>query len=78
MADDARRALESDVILFTSTRGKGQFYTSEQLYHELGVASRSPPVAPPEFDALLRVMADRKLLKRWRPSPVQHEVFSSP
>lgn len=75
---DENHVLQSDLILFTSTKGKGQFFTAEQLYQELGVAGRSPSMTLEEFRAFLEGMATRNLLRRWKVDPTggKGEVFT--
>jgi hypothetical protein len=71
-------ALQSAVILFLGTKGKGQFFTADQLYQGLAVAARSPPRTLDEFKVLLREMAARRLLRLWKANPTgaQAEVFT--
>ena len=70
LTNDETRVLQSDVILFTSTKGKGPFFSPEQLYRELGVAARSPSMSPAEFQAFLEDMARRNLLRRGKVDPM--------
>lgn len=58
--------LQSEVILFLGTKGKGGSFTPDELYKVLGVPSRSPPLTFEEFRAFLQSMAERKLLRRWK------------
>ena len=69
MAAQANPVLQSGAILLTSTKGKGQFFSPEQLYRELGVTARNPPLTVDEFRAFLEDMAHRDLLRRWEVDP---------
>jgi len=71
-------ALQSAVILFLGTKGKGQFFTADELYQNLVVTGRSPPMTRDAFKILLREMATHKLLGLWKTSPTgtQAEVFT--
>jgi hypothetical protein len=78
--ESEQSSLRSDVTLFLSTKGKGQWFTSDQLYDAMGMRSRVPSMPPVEFTAFLEGMAARKILKRWRaePNSVRGEMFGVP
>lgn len=78
MDDAARRSLQSDVVLFTSSKGKGQFFTAEQLYAALGAGTGATACTLEEFRGVLKGMAAQHLLQRWRPNPAEGDVFSAP
>jgi len=69
--------LRSDIILFMSTKGKGQFFFAEQLSQELGVAARPPSLTLDELRAFLEGSARLNLLRRWKTNPIggEGEVF---
>ena len=71
--------LRSNVIVFLSTKGKGQFFTVEQLYEVLGVSTRSPALTLDGFRAFLEDMAQRNLIRRWRANPMggKGDVFTA-
>lgn len=78
LTNGGQPGLQSDVILFISTKGKGQFFTAELLYKELGVAGRSPPMSLEKFASFLEGMSSRNLLRRWKVDPMggKGEVFT--
>lgn len=80
MAAADNPVLRSDVILYMTTRGRGQFLTPEQVYRDLGIGSRTPPMSVAEFRVFIEEMAKRNLLRRWKTSPMggTSEVFSVP
>ena len=80
MDEAAQTSLRSDVNLYLGTRGRGQWFTAEQLYAALGLASRSTTVSLEEFHAFLRDLANRKVIHRWRSEQdaARGEMFGIP
>lgn len=75
MDEELQHALRTDLDLYLGTRGRGQWFTAEQLYDALGVGRRPGTVTREEFHLLLRQLAERKAIGHWRAAGGSSEMF---